>query len=166
MMTPGAVAEAVARIHAECERIGRDPSEIRVVAPVVTAPGLDDFETRALAHARLVTYLTYPGHGETLVRINGWDPAVLAAVRGDELFGGLDVVPDLAFQRHQLMDVAAHIPDADVEECSAIGSVDACVATLQRFKDAGADEIATYGSTPQQNAELVAAWRARSMRPS
>jgi probable F420-dependent oxidoreductase len=163
MMTPGAVRDAVGRIRAECERIGRDPSEIRVVAPVVTAPELDGFETRALAHARLVTYLTYPGHGETLCAINGWDPEVLAAVRGHELFSGLDVVPDLAFQRHQMMDVAARIPDAHIRECSAIGSVGECVATLQRFRDAGADEIATYGSTPAQNAKLVAAWRERSI---
>jgi probable F420-dependent oxidoreductase len=161
MMTPGAVRDAVGRIRLECERIGRDPAEIRVVAPVVTAPELDDFEARALAHARLVTYLTYPGHGETLVRINGWDPSVLEAVRGHELFSGLDVVPDLAFQRHQLMDVAARVPDACIAECSAIGSIDECAATLQRFRDAGADEIATYGSTPGQNAKLVAAWRER-----
>jgi 5,10-methylenetetrahydromethanopterin reductase len=32
---------------------------------------------------------------------------------------------------------------------------------LQRFRDAGADEIATYDSTPGQNAGLIEAWRAR-----
>jgi hypothetical protein len=35
------------------------------------------------------------------------------------------------------------------------------VRTLQDFRDAGADEVTTYGSTPAQNAELIAAWRTR-----
>jgi 5,10-methylenetetrahydromethanopterin reductase len=58
---------------------------------------------------------------------------------------------DNEFQRHQLLDVAAVIPDAHMTESSAIGSVGECVASLQRFIDAGAHEIATYGSTPHQN---------------
>jgi len=161
MMNPDAVHDAVTRIDAECERIGRDPAEIRKVALVVTAPDLDDFETRAIAHGRMVTYLTYPGYGDTLARVNGWDSKVLDDVRGHELFTGLDEVPDRAFQRHQMMDVAARIPDRYIEDCSAIGTVDECVTSLRRFIDAGADEIATYGSTPAQNAKLVAAWRDR-----
>lgn len=55
--------------------------------------------------------------------------------------------------------VASVIPDEYIWDCSAIGTVDECVSNLQRFIDAGADEIVTYGSTPAQNAELVAAWR-------
>lgn len=40
----------------------------------------------------------------------------------------------------------------------AIGSTTECVASLQRFRDAGADEIAVQGSAPIQNSNLVAAW--------
>lgn len=39
-------------------------------------------------------------------------------------------------------------------------SVGECVATLRRFRDAGADELVTYGSTPAQNAALASAWAA------
>jgi hypothetical protein len=39
--------------------------------------------------------------------------------------------------------------------------VDECVTSLRRFRDAGADEVATFGSTPMQNAALIAAWRDR-----
>lgn len=46
----------------------------------------------------------------------------------------------------------------------AIGTVDECVATLQAFRDAGADEITTYGGTPGQNADLIAGWRSRTVR--
>ena len=65
------------------------------------------------------------------------------------------------FQRHQMMDVAAQVRDAYMEDCCAFGTVDECVKSLTRFIDAGADEIATYGSTPRQNAKLIAAWRER-----
>jgi probable F420-dependent oxidoreductase len=162
MLTPTAVAAAKERIAIACERVGRDPGTVRVAALVVTAPDLDGAETRALAHSRMVTYLTYPGNGETLVEVNGWDPAVLDAVRGHELLRGLKDVPDRVFQRHQLLKVADAVPDEYIRECSAIGTVSECVGSLQRFFDAGADEVAVYGSTPAQNAELVAAWRAHT----
>src|SRR3984957_14252775 len=42
MMTPEAVGEAVARIHAECERIDRDPASVKIAALAVTAPDMDD----------------------------------------------------------------------------------------------------------------------------
>jgi alkanesulfonate monooxygenase SsuD/methylene tetrahydromethanopterin reductase-like flavin-dependent oxidoreductase (luciferase family) len=48
-----------------------------------------------------------------------------------------------------------------VLDCSAIGTPEECATSLQRFIDAGADEVTTYGSTPRQNAPLVAAWRER-----
>jgi alkanesulfonate monooxygenase SsuD/methylene tetrahydromethanopterin reductase-like flavin-dependent oxidoreductase (luciferase family) len=42
-----------------------------------------------------------------------------------------------------------------------IGSPDECVKTLQRYRDAGVDEITLYGSAPSQNASLIGAWRDR-----
>jgi 5,10-methylenetetrahydromethanopterin reductase len=161
MMNPRAISDAKQRIVDACERVGRDADEIVIVALVVTAPDLDDFEARAIAHGRAITYLQYPGYGEALCRANGWDPAMLDSIRNHDLFKGLTQVADREFQRHQMMDVAALIPDEYMWDCSAIGSVDECVTSLQRFIDAGADEIATYGSTPAQNSALIDAWRAR-----
>ncbi|PQM45396.1 TIGR03857 family LLM class F420-dependent oxidoreductase [Mycobacterium talmoniae] len=161
MMNPTAVAEAKARIVESCERIGRDPNSIRVGALVVTAPNLSDFEARAIAHGRMVTYLQYPGYGEQLCTANGWDQGLLDKIRNHKRFANISQVADREFQRHEMMDVASVIPDEYMWDCSAIGTVDECVANLQRFIDAGADEIVTYGSTPAQNAELVAAWRNR-----
>jgi len=161
MMTPKAVGESIQRIRQECERIGRDPAEIRIAALVVTAPDMDDFETRAIAHGRAVTYLQYKGYGEVLCDVNHWDHKVLDDVRNHKQFAGLDQVADRIFQRHQMMDVAAQVPDAYMEDCSAFGTVDECVSSLERFIEAGADEIVTYGSTPHQNAKLLAAWRDR-----
>jgi hypothetical protein len=46
-----------------------------------------------------------------------------------------------------------------MHDSCAIGPHEECVRALERFLDAGADEVATYGSTPGQNAQLIGAWR-------
>lgn len=96
-----------------------------------------------------------------LCTANGWDLGLLDKIRSHKRFEKISQVADREFQRHEMMDVASVIPDEYIWDCSAIGTVDECVANLRRFIDAGADEIVTYGSTPAQNAELVAAWRDR-----
>jgi probable F420-dependent oxidoreductase len=160
VFTPTATRTIVARLREECERIDRDPATLRICQSVITAPELDDAETRALAHARAVTYLDAPGYGEMLVKLNGWDPAPLAALRNHEQFQDMGTaVSDLSFHRTELLGPASLVPDEWMQESCAMGSVDDCVAALRRFRDAGADEIVTYGSTPTQNAGLAAAWR-------
>jgi 5,10-methylenetetrahydromethanopterin reductase len=162
VLTPEATAKAVARIHEACGAIGRDPKEIRICQAVITAPGLDDTETRSLAHGRAVGYLQYPGYGETLIEENGWDMSIVHELRAHRQMVANDKVADRLFHRHQLLEPAKIIPDEWMIDTCAIGSVDECVTSLQRFRDAGADEIATYGSTPTQNAKLIEAWRRRS----
>jgi len=162
VLTPEATAKAVESIRVACERIGRDPKEIRICQAVITAPDLDDTETRSLAHGRAVGYLQYPGYGETLVEENGWDISVVHALRSHKQMAASAKIADRLFHRHQLLEPAKIIPDQWMIDTCALGSVDECVTSMQRFRDAGADEIATYGSTPGQNAKLVEAWRNRS----
>lgn len=160
VFTPEATESIVSRLRAECERIDRDPGSLRICQSVITAPELDELETRTLAHARAVTYLDAPGYGEMLVRLNGWDPALLGPLRAHEQFSGMGTeVSDLSFHRTQLLGPASLVPDEWMEQSCALGSIAQCVKTLQCFRDAGADEIVTYGSTPQQNAALADAWR-------
>jgi probable F420-dependent oxidoreductase len=162
MITPDATAAAVERIRVACERIDRDPAEIRVVQPVVTAPDMDEFEARSISTGRLVTYLQYPYYGDILATANGWDLDVVKRMRDHELFQGLDRMGDLTFHRHQMVEgPGSVIPWEWILDCSAIGTPDECVTSLQRFIDAGADEVTTYGSTPRQNAPLISAWRQR-----
>lgn len=143
MLTPEAVHDAVGRIRQACERIDRDPATVRICALVVTAPELDDTETRNLAHSRMVTYLTVPDYGEKLAEINHWNPRVVTDVREHRMFSNLDYIPDRNFHRHQMAGPGAAIPDDYMQNCSALGPIDQCIASLQRFRDAGADEIAT-----------------------
>lgn len=161
VLTPEATAKAVRRIRTACEKVGRDPAEIRISQAVITAPDLEDTETRSLAHGRAVGYLQYPGYGETLVEENGWDISVVHELRAHKQLAANQKVADRLYHRHQLLEPAKLIPNAWMLDACALGSVDECVTSLRRFKDAGADEIATYGSTPAQNAKLVEAWRSR-----
>jgi probable F420-dependent oxidoreductase len=161
MLTPDAVAAAVQRIRTACERIDRDPAEVRIVAPVVTAPDMDEVETISISAGRLVTYLQYPLYGDVLAGANNWDLETVNRMRNHEQFQGLARAADLTFHRHQMMGPASVIPWSWITDCSAVGTVAECVASLQRFLDAGADEVTTYGSTPRQNAALIEAWRDR-----
>jgi probable F420-dependent oxidoreductase len=163
MMTPDATYTAVTNMRNACEAAGRDPSSLRICQPVVTAPDLSEHETRSLAHARLVTYLTWPGIGQLMIKLNDWDRGVVEQLARHPQFRSLGAATvDHSFHREELLDPASLIPDEWVEECSAVGSLTSCVAKLQEFKDAGVDELALYGSSPRQNAGLIAAWRERS----
>lgn len=163
MMTPEATARSVHRLRTACAAIDRDPASLRIVQCVVTAPDLDDDEARTLAHARAVTYLQAPEYGRALVRVNDWDMAPVQRLRdslaeaqrqaGDEL-------ADTAFHRFQLMEAARLIPDEWMSSTCGFGTAEQCATTLRQYRDAGADEVSTYGSTPGQNAGVLAAWRA------
>jgi probable F420-dependent oxidoreductase len=160
VFTARATAAAVTRIREACEQVGRDPASVRICQSVITAADLHPDETRQLAHGRAVSYFVYPGYGENLARVNGWDEQIVLDVRAHPLFTGLSKVADMELQRHEMLAPAELIPDAYMLESCAIGTAAECAAALKRYKDAGADEITTYGSTPQQNAGLLRAWQA------
>jgi 5,10-methylenetetrahydromethanopterin reductase len=160
-VTPEMVRGAVERIRLACEKEDRDPAEVRIAVPVVTAPDMDDVETMSISAGRMVTYLQYPYYGDKLAEANGWDLEVVNEMRNHPQFQDLNRAADLTFHRHEMLGPASVLPEEWVRDANAIGTVDECVTSLRRFIDAGADEIATYGSTPSQNAKLIAAWRDR-----
>ncbi len=165
-LTVDAVRRAVERIRNACASTGRDPESIRICHPIVTAPDLDEFTTRAYAHARVVTYLELPSHGEALCDSNGWDTRLITEVREHKQFKAMEgPYADQAFHRAELMEPAKLISDELMEESCAIGSVAHCVQRLQEYRDAGADEVAVYASTPKENSRLIEAWRTRIQAP-
>jgi 5,10-methylenetetrahydromethanopterin reductase len=162
MMSPDASAASVVRLRSACEAIGRDPASLRIVQCVVTAPDLGVDEARALAHARAVTYLQAPEYGAALAKVNDWDFAPVERLRAavEQAKGAAnDELADTAFHRIQLMDAANLVPDEWMDASCAFGTAAQCARKLREFKHAGVDEITTYGSTPGQNAGLMAAWR-------
>ena len=161
-LTVDSVRNAVGWIRAECARTGRDPAEVRVVAPMVSAPEMDEERCRAYLHARMITYIGQPGMAEVYGKLNGWDMAPAYQVRAHPMFSDDPDRIDHRFHREDLMAVAAMIPDEWMYETSLSGSIEDCVTTMQRYRDAGADEICLYGSTPAENARLIDAWREHS----
>lgn len=162
-LTPAGAAKAIGHVREACEREGRDPASVRILAEVITAPELSEEETFELANARLVTYLQPPAWGQAYPKLNGWDPAVLERLRGHRQLRVVgDGVADLRFHRIDLLEPAKLVPQTWVEDACAIGGIEDCVRKLAEFREAGVDEITTYGSTPGQNARLAAAWRART----
>jgi probable F420-dependent oxidoreductase len=163
MVTPPAVAKVRGNLDAACARANRDPASIRLFVEVVTAPGLSESETRQLTNARAVTYFQPPEWGHCYAILNGWDESVMNRLREHSQLSAVESeLADLSFHRRELEEPARLIPDEWMREACAIGSVEDCVRKLQEFRDAGADEICTYGSTPAQNAGLIEAWRARA----
>jgi probable F420-dependent oxidoreductase len=161
-LTPEAVHNAVTRIRRTREEHGLDPA-VTICHPIVTAPELDDVTTLEVTRSRLVGYLFMPELGRTYTTLNGWDPAVIRDVLShDQLASMTRPNVDQSFRLNQLHDVARRIPEDWVRETAAVGTVDECVKTMQAFRDAGADELAIYGTSPAQNAALVEAWRARA----
>jgi 5,10-methylenetetrahydromethanopterin reductase len=167
MVTPRAVAKVRRNIEQACERTGRDPGSVRLIVEVVTAPDLAEEETRQIAHARAVTYLQPPAWSRSYCILNDWDPAVVRDMQSHSQFEHTPgPLADLRFHRTALTDPARLIPDEWMHDACAIGTVQDCVTKLEAFKQAGADEIAVYGSTPTQNAGLIKAWCNRPPRGS
>ncbi|RNL66775.1 TIGR03857 family LLM class F420-dependent oxidoreductase [Zhongshania marina] len=147
----------------ECERIGRDPKTIKFISPVTSAPAMSEDDTRDLIACRIVQYLSFPMLGERLRIMNGWSESEVNKLMSHPLVSNVmqknDKLVDHTFTRPQLMEVAKHVPESWMRHTGIMGSIDECVKALQLYKDAGADEIDFYGSTPAQNADLIRAWR-------
>jgi alkanesulfonate monooxygenase SsuD/methylene tetrahydromethanopterin reductase-like flavin-dependent oxidoreductase (luciferase family) len=62
------------------------------------------------------------------------------------------------------MDPAAQVPDQWMESTCALGSSEEVAAKLWQWREAGADEVSLYGSTPAQNAKMISLWRERAGR--
>ena len=86
---------------------------------------------------------------------------MLGRLAEHEQIRGSEDAADQRYHRSELLEPAKLIPDEWMQESCAIGSTEECLASLQRFSAAGAQEIVTYGSTPGQNAGLARAWARR-----
>ena len=158
--TPDAMRRSIEMTRKECERIGRDPATLRFIAPVTSAPELDEIRTRVEVAVRIVVYINLPILGDMLIKLNHWDEKTVNTIRNHPAFRNIGSgTVDQNFQREQLVEMSKMVPDEWLSEVAALGSIDDCVMTLQRYRDAGVDEIDLYGSSPMQNAGLIRAWR-------
>jgi 5,10-methylenetetrahydromethanopterin reductase len=161
-MTLDAVRGSVAQMRESCERHDRDPDSLRICVPLVSAPEMGAHEELLLMHARMVTYIGQPGMVAQYGRLNGWDMELIRPIREHAMFADDPDRVDHNFHREDLVEVAKIVPDDWVYPTSLHGSIDDCVAKMQEYRDAGAGEISFYGSSPRENAKLIAAWREHS----
>lgn len=161
LLTPGATRAARKNIDVACERIGRDPGTVRVAQCVITAPDLDEFETRQQTYARAVTYMQIDHWAKATVKVNNWDLAPAVRLQQADEFAGM-ASADEHFHRRDLMEATRFIPDEWIAESCALGTSEQCVDKMLEFRNAGADEIIIYGTTPGQNQGVVESWRARA----
>lgn len=160
-LTAEAVGRAAQTIRAERERVGLDPEGIRILCYMIVAADLEDAYVRAIAHARFVTYVVgMPGFAQSYIRNNGWDEREMCRLLEHPQFAAMDRrTADQAFHRDELVEAAKRVPDDWIYDTCAIGSVEECVRKIREYRAAGADEIGFYGSSPAENADLIAAWR-------
>lgn len=166
-----AVGDFVGRVKGECERIGRDPATLRITAAVTAAPDCEEERMLELVGSRIAVYMQMAGFGELLMRVNKWDSDAdrdaMLAIRNHALFRDLDVDGDHVVERDDMIDLSRElIPEKWLKEGGVIGSADECMKGLRQFKEAGADEIAIYGPTPTECADLAGLWRQRLLDAS
>jgi probable F420-dependent oxidoreductase len=167
LVSAEAVASSIRTTKAEAERQGRDPESLYFIAPVTTAPDLDEIETRAMVAARIVIGIQLPGMGPRLIELNGWDADIVEEIRNHPQFADMNrALIDHSFHRGGLLGPAELVPERWMRHSAAIGSSEEVVAKLQEFQDAGAHEIDLYGSTRMQNAKVIQLWRDRARRTS
>jgi alkanesulfonate monooxygenase SsuD/methylene tetrahydromethanopterin reductase-like flavin-dependent oxidoreductase (luciferase family) len=124
---------------------------------LLVAPDLPRDRERAVMGGRLVRYLSGAGGtAEQLPALNGWDPAVVAAIRAHPVVAN----PRGDFTLDQLAEVAEDVvPEHWIRDGGAVGSAAVCAARVRDYLDAGADEVILHGSVPQDLDGLVAEFR-------
>jgi probable F420-dependent oxidoreductase len=160
LVSAEAMAESIAMTKAEAQRQGRDPESLYFIAPVTTAPDMDERATRAMVAARIVIGIQLPGMGDRLIDLNGWDRNIVEDIRNHPKFADMNrALIDHSFHRTGLLGPAELVPERWMRRSAAIGSSAEVVAKLREFKQAGAHEIDLYGSSPTQNARVIEIWR-------
>jgi probable F420-dependent oxidoreductase len=162
MTSPDVVARSIAWTRKEAERIGRDPDSLFFIAPVTTAPDLDETQTLLEVAVRVIVYLQLPVLGQTMAELNGWTGPAADRIRELPIFQRTSAgTLDQSVSRAELIEAARLVPEEWCRAAAAIGTAAECVRQVQRYRDAGAHEIDLYGSTPEQNAGFIQAWRTR-----
>ncbi len=162
-LEPSITAETAARFarlaRGAAAAAGRDPERLRVVAVVVVAADLTPEQEASILGGRLITYLQTPASGDRIAAINGWDPAVMTAIREHPLFDGHGydyAYADTNFTLDELAQVASDVvPEQYIRDVNATGNLQQVVTRLHEYLDAGVDELILHGSSPEQLAPVL-----------
>ncbi len=160
--TDETLARSVAAVRRGAERAGRDPASVRVWSVLGTVGDHLSHEAQLRKTVgRLSTYLQ--GYGDLLVRVNQWDPDVLARFRADDVVASIPGAIDAIGTVEQWEHIAGILPD-EWMAAAAVGSPKACARRVVDQFTAGADSVILHGATPAELTPIVEAYRA--VRPT
>jgi 5,10-methylenetetrahydromethanopterin reductase len=156
-----ATTRSVTAIRRGADQAGRDPDAVRIwsVLATVSDDVAEDLRLKKL-EGRLGTYLQ--GYGDLLVKVNGWDPAVLQRFRADEVVTSVRGAIDATATTDQLRHIGSILP-AEWTAASATGTAAACAQSVLRQFDLGVTDVILHGATPDELAPVITAYR--NVRP-
>lgn len=147
---------AVRTVKDAAEQAGRDPASVTVWSCFATVGDHlpEDVRLRKTV-GRLAGYLQ--GYGDLLVATNGWDPAPLAAFRGDPVVGSFAGAIDQKATTEQIEHIATLLPEEWLAS-AATGSPERCAAAVRGQLALGADAVILHGASPGELAPVVDAY--------
>ena len=145
-------------VREECERIGRDPAEVRIWSCYATicTDGMPEDVILRKTVGRLAGYMQ--GYAELLVRTNGWDEAPIAAFRSSEVVRSIRGAIDTIGTPEQLRQIGELLPKHWMEP-AAIGGAAECAAAVDRQFDLGVDGVIMHGASPAELRTVVERYR-------
>jgi 5,10-methylenetetrahydromethanopterin reductase len=156
LLTPDAVRRSAGILRAAAAESGRDPQSVRCYATVLCAPGVSDEERRIAIEARAAGYLSVPGLGDAIARVNGWGETDLARYRGQRTLVDLDgKTADKHLTRQQLIGLCDALPPSWLPSATAAGPADQVTPVLAGYLAAGADEIILHGVVGERLSALA-----------
>jgi 5,10-methylenetetrahydromethanopterin reductase len=156
LLTPEAVRRSADIVRTAAGQAGRDPDSVRCYATVLCAPAVSDAERQLAIEARAAGYLSLPGLGDSLARINAWDEADLAKYRGQRTLTELGDKPaDKHLSRAQLITLCEGMPPSWLPSCTAAGTLEQVSSALAGYLAAGADELILHGVVGERLAPLA-----------
>jgi alkanesulfonate monooxygenase SsuD/methylene tetrahydromethanopterin reductase-like flavin-dependent oxidoreductase (luciferase family) len=149
----------VQTVREECDRIGRDPSEVRIWScyATVCTEGMTEETLLRKTVGRLCGYLQ--GYPELLIRTNRWDPEPIERFRSSPVVQSINGAIDTVATVDQLRQIAEILPEEWLEP-AAVGTAAECAARVDRQFDLGVDGVIMHGSSPDELTPVVAEYRA------
>ena len=151
------LVRSVDAVKTAAERAGRDPGDVNVWSCYVVVS--DEVPPEAQLRktvGRLATYLQY--YGDVLVRVNRWDPDVLARFRADSVVSGFLAPIDGTAAVSELEHIGSLLPGEWLAAMAA-GTPAECAVAVKRQLDLGCDAVLMHGATPVELTSVVDAYR-------
>jgi 5,10-methylenetetrahydromethanopterin reductase len=161
-LTTEAVARSAKTVRDAAEKAGRDPGAVQVYHQLVLAPDMADEQVDEVVGARLAAYLSIPGVENMIPDANGWDVAELEPFRKQvaESLAANQRAGSPLKGRAVLVEPGRLIPKHWTEATSGSGSPAECAKALDRYFEAGADQIIIHGVTADHLDATIAAFTA------